>query len=57
MKYNLSKLFHFVYLSGKPMILHFLRCQGFAVVYYGFALGRLEFGASSTFAIRVRGLK
>jgi len=27
------------------MIPHLLRCQGFAVVYYGFALGRLESGA------------
>jgi hypothetical protein len=32
------------------MIPHLLRCQGFAVVYYGFTLGRLESGASSTFA-------
>jgi hypothetical protein len=40
----------FVYPPGKPMIPHLLRCQGFAVVYYDFALGRLESGASSTFA-------
>jgi len=32
------------------MIPHLLRCQGLAVDYYGFALGRLESGASSTFA-------
>jgi hypothetical protein len=32
------------------MIPHLLRCQGFAVVYYGFTLGRLGPGASSTFA-------
>jgi len=41
---------HFVYPSGKPMIPHLLRCQGLAVVYYDFALGRLESGAPSTFA-------
>jgi hypothetical protein len=29
---------------------HLLRCQGFAVVYYGFTLGRLGSGVSSTFA-------
>jgi hypothetical protein len=29
---------------------HLLRCQGFAVAYYGFTLGRLGSGASSTFA-------
>jgi len=29
---------------------HLPRCQGLAVVYYGFALGRLESGAPSTFA-------
>ena len=32
------------------MIPHLLRCQGFAVAYYGFTLGRLRSGASSTFA-------
>ncbi len=32
------------------MIPHLLRCQGLAVNYYGFALGRLEYGAPSTFA-------
>ena len=32
------------------MILHLLRCQGFAVPDYGFTLGRLESEASSTFA-------
>jgi hypothetical protein len=41
---------HLVYLSGKPMILLLLRCRGLAVAYYSFALGRLESGASSTFA-------
>jgi hypothetical protein len=29
---------------------HLLRCQGFTVVYYGFTLGRLGSGVSSTFA-------
>jgi hypothetical protein len=28
---------------------HLLRCQEFAVAYYGFTLGRLGSGASSTF--------
>jgi hypothetical protein len=32
------------------MIPNLLRCQGFAVVYYGFTLGRLGSGASSAFA-------
>ena len=32
------------------MIPHLLRCQGFAVDDYGFALGRLGSGASSAFA-------
>jgi hypothetical protein len=32
------------------MIPHLLRCRGLAVVDYGFALGRLGSGASSTFA-------
>ena len=32
------------------MIPHLLRCQGFAVVHYGFTLGRLGPEASSTFA-------
>jgi predicted DNA-binding protein (MmcQ/YjbR family) len=41
---------HFVYPPGKPMIPHLLRCQGFAVAYYGFTLGRLGSKASSTFA-------
>jgi hypothetical protein len=39
-----------VYPTGKPMILHLLRCQGFAVGDYSFTLGRLEAAASSTFA-------
>jgi len=29
---------------------HLLRCQGLAVKYYGFALGRLGSGTSSAFA-------
>jgi hypothetical protein len=33
---------HFVYPSGKPMILQLLRCQGFAVAYYGFTLDALD---------------
>jgi hypothetical protein len=47
-----KKPLHFVYPSGKPMIPHLLRCQGLAVPPRrdGFALGRLESGASSTFA-------
>ena len=32
------------------MIPHLLRCQGLAVKYYGFALGRLGSGAPSAFA-------
>jgi len=40
----------FVYPSGKPMIPHLLRCRGFAVNDYSFTLGRLGYGASSTFA-------
>jgi hypothetical protein len=35
---------HFVYPLGKPMITHLLRCQGFAVAYYGFALDALDLG-------------
>jgi hypothetical protein len=46
----LTKPFHFVYPSGKPMSPHLLRCQGLAVDDYSFALGRLEAGATSTFA-------
>jgi predicted DNA-binding protein (MmcQ/YjbR family) len=45
---------HFVYPTGKPMIPHFLRCQGFAArqspLADGFTLGRLGSKASSTFA-------
>jgi hypothetical protein len=40
----------FVSHSGKPMIPHLLRCQSLAVDDYGFALGGLGSGASSTFA-------
>ena len=36
--------------SGKPMPPHLPRCQGIAVAYYSFTLGRLEDGAPSTFA-------
>jgi hypothetical protein len=32
------------------MIPHIQRCQGLVVVYYDFALGRLEYGVPSTFA-------
>jgi len=32
------------------MMPHLPRCQGLAVVYYDFALGRLESGSPSTFA-------
>ncbi len=48
---------YFVYPPGKPRILHLPRCQGLAVAYYNFTLGRLskiplagEAGAPSTFA-------
>jgi len=41
---------HFVYPSGKPRILHLLRCQEFAVNHYSFTLGRLGSTAFSTFA-------
>jgi hypothetical protein len=40
----------FVYPSGKPIILHLLRCQGLAIVHYGFTLGRLGATAFSAFA-------
>ena len=33
------------------MIPHLLRCQGLAVIYYGFALRRLESEAPSAFAL------
>ena len=57
----LREYFHFVYpfglrfqlrpnRPGNPMARHLLRCQGFAVAYYGFTLGRLGYGAPSTFA-------
>ena len=39
-----------VYPPGKPRILHLLRCQGLAIVNYGFALGRLGATALSAFA-------
>src|SRR4030042_3758081 len=41
---------HVFYPEGKPKISHLLRCQGLAVKYYGFALGRLGSGKSSAFA-------
>src|SRR4030042_5618359 len=41
---------HVFYPEGKPMMSHLLRCQGLAVKYYGFALGRLGSGASLVFA-------
>ncbi|OEU45668.1 MAG: hypothetical protein BBJ60_08335 [Desulfobacterales bacterium S7086C20] len=41
---------HVSYPSGKPMIPHLLRCQGFGVVYYSLALGHLGSVVSSTFA-------
>jgi len=41
-----SFFWHIFYPSGKPMIPHLLRCQGFAVVYYSFTLGRLGSTAS-----------
>jgi hypothetical protein len=40
----------FFYPKGKPRMPHLLRCQGLAVKYYGFALGRLGSGTSSVFA-------
>ena len=39
--------FDFVYPSGKPMIPHLLRCQGFAVVHYGFTLDAFNLGHHS----------
>jgi hypothetical protein len=44
MRYKMFIKSHFVYPSGKPMIPHSLRCQGFAVAYYGFTLDALELG-------------
>jgi hypothetical protein len=38
MRYKNVKKFHFVYLSGKPMISDLLAYQGLAVDDYGFAL-------------------
>jgi hypothetical protein len=35
---------HFVYPSGKPMTSHLHRCQGLAVVYYGFTFDALDLG-------------
>jgi hypothetical protein len=40
----------FVSPSGKPMSRHLLRCQGFAVAYYGVTRDRLKADAASTFA-------
>jgi hypothetical protein len=39
-----------VYPSGKPIMLHLLRCQGLAIVHYGFTLGRLGATTFSAFA-------
>jgi len=60
MRYKYHLYFHFIYPTGKPMIPHLLRYQGFAVDYYGFTLYALsersvdpvagEAGAPSTFA-------
>jgi hypothetical protein len=55
MRYKFIKKSHFVYLPGKPMILHLLRYlparalqwqagQGLAVDDYGFALDALNLG-------------
>ena len=41
---------YFVYPPGKPRILHLPRCQGLAVAYYNFTLGRLGATAFSAFA-------
>jgi len=41
---------HFDYPAGKPMSPCLLRCQWFRVGCYTFAIGRLEVGATSTFA-------
>ena len=41
---------HFDYPAGKPMSPRLLRCQWFRVGDYTFAIGRLEAGATSTFA-------
>jgi hypothetical protein len=46
---NTNKKRPIVHPAGKPMILHLLCCQWFAVSYYSFTLGRLESAASSTF--------
>jgi hypothetical protein len=35
---------HFVHPSGKPIIPHLQRCQGFAVAYYGFTLDAFDLG-------------
>ncbi len=40
----------FAYPPGKPRILHLHRCQGLAIVHYGFTLGRLGATAFSPFA-------
>ncbi len=42
MRHKFFKKFHFVYLSGKPMIPYFFRYQGLAVDNYGFALDALN---------------
>ena len=40
----LAKSLYFVYPKGKAMTPHLLRCQGLAVIYYGFALDALDLG-------------
>jgi hypothetical protein len=47
---SLKENCHVFYPPGKSMIPHLFRCQGFAVAYYSFTLGRLRSAASSTFA-------
>lgn len=44
-----EKMALIVYRKGKPKIPHRPRCQGFAVGYYSFTLGRLGSAAFSTF--------
>ena len=46
---SLKEICHAFYPKGKTMIPHLLRCQGFAVAYYSFTLGRLGSAASLTF--------
>ena len=50
MSNDLKKIFSFCLPKGKPILPHLLRYRALAVVYYSFALGRLEDGVPSTFA-------